>query len=39
MLGTVALWMAMARDTRGLVMVGVFVLLIVLAVIAWNLAP
>lgn len=39
MLSTVVLWMAMARDKRGLMMVGVFLLLVVLAVIAWNLAP
>jgi hypothetical protein len=39
MLTTVALWMAMARDRRGLVIVGVLVLVAVLAVIAWNVAP
>jgi len=39
MLGTIVLWMAVARDKRGLMMVGAFMLLVVLAVIAWNLAP
>lgn len=39
MLSTVVLWMALARDKRGLMMVAAFLLLVVLAVIAWNLAP
>ena len=39
MLGTVVLWMAMARDKRGLMMVGAFALFVVLAVVAWNLIP
>ena len=39
MLSRVVVWMAMARDKRGLVIVGVFLLFVVVAVIAWNLAP
>ena len=39
MLSTVVLWMALARDKRGLMMAAAFLLLVVLAVIAWNLAP
>lgn len=39
MLSTAVLWMAMSRDKRGLTIVGIFLLLVVLAVIAWNLAP
>jgi hypothetical protein len=39
MLGTVALWTVLTRDKRGLVTVAGVLLFIVLAVIAWNLAP
>jgi hypothetical protein len=39
MLGTVALWMTLTRDKRGLTTVAAVLLFIVLAVIAWNLAP
>ena len=39
MLSTVVVWMAMARDKRGLMTVGIFLLFVALAVIAWNLAP
>ena len=39
MLSTVVLWMALARDKRGLMMFAVFLLFVVLAVIAWNLVP
>lgn len=39
MLSNVVLWMVMARDKRGLMIGGAFLLLVVLAVIAWNLAP
>ena len=38
MLGT-ALLMAMSRDKRGLLIAGIFLLVLVLATIAWNLAP
>ena len=39
MLGTVVVWLAMARDKRGLIVVGVFLLLVVVAVLVWNLIP
>lgn len=39
MLSTFVVWLAVARDTRGLMAVGVFLLIVVLAVLAWNLAP
>lgn len=39
MLGTVVVWLAAARDKRGLMMLGAFLLLVVFAVLAWNLAP
>ena len=39
MLGTVAAWLALNRDKRGLRMLGVVLLVIVLATLAWNLIP
>ena len=39
MLGNVMVWLALQRDKRGLMVVGVFLLLVFLAVLAWNLSP
>jgi hypothetical protein len=39
MLGTAALWTVLTRDTRGFMTVAAVLLFIVLAVLAWNLAP
>jgi type II secretory pathway component PulM len=39
MLGTAALWMVLTRDKRSLMTVAAVLLFIVLAVLAWNLAP
>lgn len=38
MLSTAVL-LTMSRDKRGLTIVGIFLVLVVLAVIAWNLVP
>lgn len=38
MLSTAVLLM-MSREKRGLTIVGIFLLLVVVAVIAWNLVP
>jgi type II secretory pathway component PulM len=32
-------WLAAARDKRSLMMLGAFLLLVVLGVLAWNLSP
>jgi hypothetical protein len=39
MLSDVMVWFAVARDERGPLMLGAFLLLVVLAVLAWNLIP
>lgn len=39
MLGPMAVWFALARDKRGLMIVGVLFLLMVLATFVWNLVP
>lgn len=38
MLSTVVVWLAVARDKRGLMRLGVFLLVVVLGVIAWNIS-
>lgn len=37
MLGTVAAWLVIARDKRGLLMLGALLLFIALATLTWNL--
>lgn len=39
MLGTVAVWLALARDKRDVLMLGAFLLLTGLATLVWNLVP
>lgn len=39
MLGTVAVWRVMARDKRGLLMLGALLLFMALATLTWNLIP
>jgi hypothetical protein len=39
MLGHVAVWFALTRDKRGLLMMGVLFLLMVLATLVWNHVP
>ena len=39
MLGTVAVWLALARDKRDVRMLGAFLLLTGLATLVWNLVP
>ena len=39
MLSTIAVWLVMARDKRGLLMLGTLLLFMVLATLAWNLIP
>lgn len=39
MLSTVGVWLALRCDTRGLTTLGVFLLVGVLATLAWNLVP
>ena len=39
MLGPVAVWFVMARDKRGLLMVGGLLLFMALATLAWNIVP
>ena len=39
MLSNVIVWFAIAKDKRGLKVVGAVLLLVALGVIAWNLLP
>jgi hypothetical protein len=39
MLGTVAVWLALARDKRDLLMLGTFLLFTTLATVIWNIVP
>jgi hypothetical protein len=39
MLNSVVVLLAVSRDKRALTMVGVFLVLVVLGVVAWNLSP
>jgi hypothetical protein len=39
MLGTVAVWLVMAREKRGLLMLGALLLFMALATLSWNLIP
>jgi len=37
--GEVGVWLALRRDKAGLMMLGAFLLLVVLAVLVWTLFP
>jgi len=37
MLGTVAVWLALARDKRDVLMLGAFLLFTALATLVWNI--
>jgi hypothetical protein len=39
MLGTVAVWLALARDKRDVLMLGAFLLFTALATVIWNIIP
>jgi type II secretory pathway component PulM len=39
MLSEVLVWFAATRDKHGLLLLGVFLLLVVLAVLVWNIIP
>ena len=39
MLSEVMVWFAATRDKRGPLMLGAFLLLVVLSVLAWNILP
>jgi hypothetical protein len=39
MLGTVAVWLALARDKRDVLMLGAFLLFTALATVIWNILP
>ena len=39
MLGTVAVWLVLARDKRDLLMLGAFLLFTALATLIWNIIP
>ena len=39
MLGTVVVWLALARDKRDLLMLGAFLLFTALATVIWNIIP
>jgi hypothetical protein len=39
MLGTVAVWLDLARDKRDVLMLGAFLLLTALATLIWNIIP
>jgi hypothetical protein len=39
MLGTLAVWLALRRDTVRLTMLGAFFLVIMVATLVWNLIP
>ena len=39
MLGTIAVWLALARTKRDMLMLGAFLLFTVLATFIWNILP
>ena len=39
MLGTIAVWLAFARNKRDVLMLGTFLLVTVLATLVWNVIP
>ena len=39
MLGTVTVWLALARDKRDVKMLGAFLLFTALATLIWNMVP
>jgi hypothetical protein len=39
MLANVAVWLVLARDKRGLLMFGTFLLFTALATVIWNIVP
>lgn len=39
MLGTLMIWRTLAGDSRGVRTLGIFLLLVVLGTIVWNLIP
>lgn len=39
MLGTAAVWLALARDKRDVLMLGAFLLFTALATVIWNIIP